>query len=154
MQKGNQMSVCAHLKNTMHFLHFEQSNRLSSRNGNSDVTLWFPMAEAFLSIVRTILRDAKHLLYKATHPKHPLKKKHWQLAERGRVHPALRITAPQRGLKNPPSSLWMLPTLFSACFKSIMMGRKFKLEISGRWEQKDENYCCAWDKKPWNAPVS
>lgn len=76
MQKGNQMSVCAHLKNTMHFLAFEQSNRLSSRNGNSDATLGFPVAEAFLSIVRTILRDAKHRLHKAVHPKHPLTKEH------------------------------------------------------------------------------
>ena len=34
-----------------------------------------------------------------------------------------------------------------------MMGRKFKLEISGWWEQKDENYCYAWEKKPLNALV-
>lgn len=28
-----------------------------------------------------------------------------------------------------------------------MVGRKFKLEISGWWEQKDENYCFAWEEK-------
>lgn len=55
---------------------FEQSNWLPSRNGNLDVALGFPMAEALLSIVRMILRDTKHRHYKAMHAKYPLKKEH------------------------------------------------------------------------------
>lgn len=84
------------------------------------------MAEALLSVVRMILRVTKHTHYKAMHPKYLIKKKHLQLAQKGRVYSAYPIM----GSEDPFSSLYMLPTLSYVCFKSIIMGRKLKLEIS------------------------
>lgn len=76
MQKRYQMSVHAYFKNKIQLLPFEQSHRLPSRNGNLDIALGFPMAEALLSVARTILRDTKHTHYEAMHLKYPLKKEH------------------------------------------------------------------------------
>ena len=45
------MSVYAYFKNKIHLLPFEQSDRLPSRNGNLDIALGLPKAEAVLSIV-------------------------------------------------------------------------------------------------------